>query len=224
MNPDQQILASCPPDQQVAVLVQVDASGSSRSDDIDRDYLRIIEQLTRRTAICGGRLTVTAFSDSSGSTQTIFDQELQLHGATDNARLRRAEGAVGDAMEVIQANYPDAMAAAQGSGTDVIGMYRLASEHLAQLPGHRLELMILTDGLSNRNVDLNGMLDIEATRALADTVTVPLLPGASVTVAGLGRVAGDPLPSQAVEAITVFYNQLCKRTEAEVCLAVTDWR
>lgn len=221
---DAQILGSCPPNQKIATFIQVDASGSSRSEQADRTYLHVIEQLARRTAICGGRLTVTAFSESSGSTETIVDQDIQLSGHTENARLRRVTEAVERAMEEVERRYAEAMNQAQGSGTDVVGMYRLASEHQAQFPEHRLELTILTDGATNQGVNISAAQSAEEAHTLAESVTVPHLPGASITVAGLGRVAGNPLPSETVAAIRAFYDRLCERTEADACLNVTDWR
>lgn len=58
---------------------------------------------------------------------------------------------------------------------------------------------------------------------LASTVSVPALPGASITVAGLGHIDGDPAPSALVEGLVAFYNALCVKTGAKTCISVTDY-
>jgi hypothetical protein len=59
--------------------------------------------------------------------------------------------------------------------------------------------------------------------ALAQQTPVPDLSGASVTVAGLGRVAGRPPASAVVEGLVAFYGALCVRTKAATCTSVTDY-
>jgi hypothetical protein len=225
LGENQQILTTCPTDAKLGSLAYVDATGSGRSETTDREYLAVIESVARRTAVCGGRLTVAAFSASSGSTVPIFDQEISLHGATDNARLRGVPEKVTEIMDEIGAQYNDAMNAAPAGGTDVTGLYRLAGEHQRQLGSHyQLNFVILTDGLSNLGISTEQVLSSEEAVSLADEVTVPELAGASVSVTGLGRVAGNPLPSRVIDGLVSFYDALCAKTGASKCLSVTDWR
>ncbi|HTL42080.1 MAG TPA: hypothetical protein VL294_11465 [Pseudolysinimonas sp.] len=224
LGQDQQILATCPADQRVAEFVTLDGSGSNQVDALNQDYLEIVEQLLRRTAICGGRLTVTVFSASSGSTVLVYDGEVEVAGATDIARLRRVPEKVEEVMAIITENYGPAMEAAPEGGTDITGLYRLLGEHAAQLPEYRLEATIVTDGLNNLGVNTERALSHDDAVALADQITVPALPEASITVAGLGRVAEGTLPSNVIEGLVAFYTRLCENTGASQCLAVTDWR
>jgi hypothetical protein len=179
----------------------------------------------RRTAICGGHLVVRAFSASSGATVTIYDGELTLSGATDNARLRRVDALVEKVMAEITAKYGDAIAALPDGGSDITSVYRLAGEYTAQLgDGYQLHLYVLTDGLNNIGTDLTSQVLTPAQATdLASTVSVPALPGSSITVAGLGRINGDPAPSALVEGLVAFYDALCVKTGAKTCVSVTDY-
>jgi len=222
---DQAILAGCTADKQVAADVEIDGSGSSSGDAIATERLAITADLVRRTAICGGHLLVRAFSASSGATVTIYNGDLSLPGATDNARLRRVDALVEEVMAEITAKYGDAIAALPGGGSDITSVYRLAGEYAAQLgDGFQLHLYVLTDGLNNIGTDLTSqVLTPEQATDLASTVSVPALPGSSITVAGLGRIDGDPAPSALVEGLVAFYNALCVKTGAKTCVSVTDY-
>lgn len=81
---------------------------------------------------------------------------------------------------------------------------------------------ILTDGLSTVGIDLNqpGLSPVSAVTIAAAT-TVPSLPGASVTIAGIGRMAGALPPTSFVDSLKAFYAEACRRTHAE-CHVVSD--
>ncbi|MBT9605917.1 hypothetical protein [Microbacterium sp.] len=225
LGENQQLLTTCPADLKINRIVHWDGTGSGRSPEIDEERLDIIEQLARETAVCGGHLTVTGYSSSSGATVTIYDGRLALPGATDNARLRRVPEAVETIMSEISSSYEQALASLPAGGSDISGMWRLAAEQQAQLgAGYQLRYVNLTDGLDNIGVALTPGLTPEQAIELADQVNVPDLTGAEVTIAGLGRVAGDPVSSSVAESLVAFYDRLCERTGAASCLAVTDWR
>lgn len=225
LGENQKILATCPDGMPVDSFTLIDGSGSNLSESITAEHLATIESVARRTAICGGHLTVRAFSAGSAATTLIYDAEIMMSGATDNARLRRVPGHVEQIMRDVEAAYPTAVASLPEGGSDISGVYRLLGEQAAQLPGMRLEATISTDGLNNIGVSLDQTITKEDATALADTVSVPKLPAdTQITVVGLGRVAGAPLPSTFVEGLVVFYDRLCENTGAEQCLSVTDGR
>lgn len=224
LGENQAILDECP-DQKLNTYIQVDGTGSGRSPEADADRLEIIHGLARETAVCGGHITVAGYSASSGATVTIYDDEIALPGATDNARLRRVPEAVELIMSEITATYDEALAQLPDSGSDIAGMLRLAAEQQAQFgDDYLLRYVNLTDGLDNVGVALDENLSPDQAAALADQVPVPTLPGAEVTFAGIGRVAGDPVSSAFTESLIAFYQRLCERTDAGSCLVVTDWR
>lgn len=220
---NQRTLASCDPSAPPASLVEIDGTGSSASDAITAERMAAIESITRRTAVCSGHLRVLVFS-SSAATTTLFDGSLEIDGATTNARLKRVPKTVADVMDKVRQAYSPAVAALTQSGSDITSVYRLGAEWIAQLGGsYRLHLVILSDGCQNVSVDLCARpLSKQEVMALAHQMAVPQLPGASVTVAGLGRVAGTPLSSDVAEQLVTFYGTLCARTDAAKCVSVTD--
>lgn len=227
LSENQRLLETCPHDEKQNSFVTSDGTDSGRSDRTDSDRFKIIEEVARKTAVCGGFITVSVFSASSGSTVTVYDGEIDLPGATEQARLRRVPDAVAEIMDHIRDSYEEAIASLPGGGTDINGVYRLAAEQQAQLGDeYQLNLVILTDGLNNMSgvVLDNQALSPEQAVILADQVDVPALPDAVVTVAGLGRVTGEAAPSELVEGLVAYYDRLCENTGAASCLSVTDWR
>ncbi|GAA4536564.1 hypothetical protein [Amycolatopsis samaneae] len=222
---DQQVLATCDAAAPPAADVQLDGSGSSASDTIAEERLRATEQIVRTTAVCGGRLRVSVFSATSAATVILIDKPLRLDGATDNARLKKLPALVTDVMATVRGNYGKAVKALPTNGTDISAEYRLASEWIAQVGApYKLHLHLLTDGFENINITLDqGAVTKEQAAHLAGKVAVPQLPGASVVVAGLGRVASDPPRSDVVDGLVAFYDALCQRTAAAQCVSVTDY-
>lgn len=225
LGQDQKILASCPKDTRLASKVDLDVSGSSRTGTLQPERAAIIQDVARQTAICGGRLRIDAFSESSAATAVLYDGELTLPGATDNARLRRVPKLVAGIISKITQTYSSKVGQLDPGSTDVLAEYRLASEVANQLGnGYQLRLVLLTDGFQTAgfNLGTSALTDAQAA-ALAGRVEVPKLPGAHVTVAGIGKVVGPPPPSAVVDGVIAFYNALCARTEAASCLSVTDY-
>jgi hypothetical protein len=128
-------------------------------------------------------------------------------------------------MATVRKRYSPAVTALPGGGSDITAQYRRAGEWAAQLGGSfRLHLYLLTDGLQNVERRVDGrVFDVRRAESLARETPVPRLSAASVTVAGLGRVAAKPPRSTVVEGLVAYYLGLCKKTGATSCLAVTDY-
>lgn len=225
LSQDQATLATCA-GVHPAAMVTIDVSGTGRDEGVANQHLGAVRAVVRRTAICGGHLRVTAFAGTSAVTQPLYDGELQLAGATDIARLRKVPALVDDVMTTVAKGYQASLAAPPaGDGSDITGQYRLAGEYAAQLgSGYTLDYTLLTDGFQNTGVSaVSHPLSASEAKALAETVNVPSLKGATITVAGLGKVAGAPPPSDMVEGLVRFYDAVCARTEAATCTSVTDF-
>lgn len=222
---DQAVLASCS-GVRPAAMVTIDVSGSGRDQNIADQHLDAVRMVVRRTAICGGHLRVTAFAGTSAVTRPLYDDELQLAGATDIARLRKVPALVDEVMATVDGSYQEALSTPPaGDGSDITGQYRLAGEYAAQLgSSYTLDFTLLTDGFQNTVAGaITHALTASEAIALADAVSVPSLKGATVTVAGLGRVAGAPPQSDTVEGLVQFYDAVCARTGAAKCTSVTDF-
>jgi hypothetical protein len=225
LGQDQAILATCA-GQQLAEMVTIDDSGTGRDQSIADQHLGAVRTVVRRTAICGGHLRVTAFAGTSAVTRPLYDGELQLAGATDIARLRKVPALVEDVMSTVSKGYQAALAAPPaGDGSDITGQYRLAGEYADQLgKGYTLEFVLLTDGFQTNGADaIDHALSSDEAKRLAAKVNLPTLKGATVTVAGLGRVVGTPPQSDMVEGLVRFYDAVCARTGAAKCTSVTDF-
>lgn len=213
--------AAAPP----ASLVQLDGTGSSLSDSITAERMEAVASVTRQTAVCSGHLRVLVFSASSAATTVLFDGSLAQPGATDNARLRRVPEAVEGVMTQVRAKYGPAVAALPQGGSDITAQLRLGAEWIAQLgKPFRLHLLTLTDGFQTVGVDLGARVySTQEIRQLADQPAVPKLTRASVTIAGLGRIAEGTPPSVVAEGLIAYYQRLCERTGAASCVSVTDY-
>jgi hypothetical protein len=222
---NQQILAQCDPSAPPASFVQIDGTGSSVSKAITAERMEAIESIVQTTAICSGHLRVQVFAASSVDTRLLFEAPLRLDGATDTARLKRVPALVSDAMGQIRKAYNPAVKALSSHGSDIAAQLRHASEWIAQLGGNfKLRAYLLTDGFENTRVNLVARaLSRQEATALAAQVEVPDLPGASVVIAGLGRVVGNPPSSAMVEGLIAYYGAVCRKTNAADCLAVTDY-
>lgn len=218
------ILASCVSGEKVAGLATIDATGSSKSGGLDADRLNAIEDLASRVALCDGTLKVSAFTSSSAATVTLFEGQIPLVGATDTARARRAPKAIKKVMAEVKAEYSSAAKNLTAGGSDIIGQFRLSREYASQLgDGYRLRLLVLTDGFQNEGIDVaTAARSAGGTARAAAQFEMPELPGAVVTVAGVGKVDGPAPPTTVVDGLKAFYETLCKRTKASTCTVVTD--
>ncbi|MEN4475715.1 hypothetical protein [Mycolicibacterium cosmeticum] len=221
----EQVAGSCPAGSRVAALVQSDESGTSRGATASPARQSVIREVAERTAICGGHLRVTLFSGSMIGI-TVFDGDLQLDGATDNARLRKAPKVIDGVMDQLNAELPDATAQLTDGATDIVGQYQHGSDYQAQFAASgnvHLEQTILTDGIQTASQDLSNtdLTDAEAT-TLAATFAVPRLSDTQVRLIGIGRQADDaPLPTPYIDALRAFHRAVCQRTGAQ-CTVVTD--
>jgi hypothetical protein len=224
LGQDQNVAASCH-GKALNAIVAVDGTGSNASTAVEKINLVAITRITHQAAVCtGSHLTVFAFASSSGETATIYDSDLDASAPTENAHLRKANKLTAAATTQIANNYDQAIASLPQNGTDVIGMYRLLAEAATQRPSLVLSATILTDGLTNIGIDPTQAATNSTATALADQVNVPKLPGASITIAGLGRVAVGEIPSAQIDRLVAFYSRLCHNAHAASCTAVTDLR
>lgn len=218
----QRVAEQCP-DRPLDALVLTDGTGSADSAQITRERLAAIEKVATRVVLCGGTLSVRAFSSGSGATATIYGRDLTLAAPTVNARVRQAPEAVEEVMDEVEAAYGPAVADLPQGGSDISSTLRLFGEQSAQSPGHFHDFWLLTDGVQNLGrAKITGALTAQRAQALADTVPVPTLaPESALTVAGIGHVAGDSIPSDVVEGMVSFYTALIARTGAGQTLVVT---
>ncbi|WP_280450673.1 hypothetical protein [Nocardia cyriacigeorgica] len=222
-----QIAASCPEGRQLAGRAAIDVSTHMRAIAGDAGRLDPVQQLVRRVMICGGHLRVDAFSGSSAATAGVFDADLHLPGATENARLRREPAMTEDIMKQITENLPKAAAALPLTGSDILAQFGMSTEYFQQLDPdgtrYTLDLVFSTDGAQSEGISLGDTsLTVDHAEALATRVTAPNLSGASIQLTNIGKTA-NPAPSTSyVDALKAFYGRVCQASGAARCTVVTD--
>lgn len=214
---------TCPSGKQVAAEIAIDVSGSHRVSGVQGQFEQALRDRASRAAMCGGHLRVEAFSGSDAGTLPMFDGTLGVIGSTTNAKARRVPDAVDGVLSAVQKQFPlDTSRLTPGS--DVVGQLWNGQQYVAQLgAGYVLDLVIQTDGLDNMTVSTDQITNVTDARDEADEVTVPDLSGAWVTITGLGETGGQPVDSSVTAALTAFYSEVCKRTNAAKCTIAIDY-
>jgi hypothetical protein len=210
------VARTCPAHAHFAAYVAWDVRRTLRGPRIAAARLESLQKTAEKVAACGGTLRVVAFGSTAASTARLFDAELRLRGATENARLLRVPHLVDQVTEHVRKALPSVLTEVSGQGADPLSQFASAEQFRRQLgTGYALHVVIETSGL---------VRDFPtAAPELASNTAVPDLRGSDVVVAGLGKVGrGAPTPSPLVEELRVFYGKICKRTNADSCLVITD--
>lgn len=220
-----QSLASTCPKQPLAAYVADDVSANDRGTALTGQRLHQIGAVATLTATCGGYMQVTAFSASDAGAQVLYSGSLRPYGATLNARLLRVPSLVTSVMKTVTTALPKATAKLPPNATDILAQLTLVLQYLQQLgPGYRPYVELLTSGLQTTGIVVTNVnLSQAAAIDLANRVPVPSLPGAELTISGIGLVAlGAPAPSGFVAALLAFYRQACLRTGASSCTVTVN--
>lgn len=223
------IAATCPSGQRVASYVSSDISASNVRPKMTGDFEKVVWDAASRTLICGGRLRVTVFGATTAGVRELFDQDLTLKGATENARYLRAPDDARDVVEAVAAAYEEA-AKHPASGTDAINQLDLVFQYAAQVGAdYRTEAYLITDGFQTAEVTRGQFATPERAAAAAKVVRAPKLDGVVVTIAGIGNVNGQLPSARTVNSLLAYYTTVCERTKASRCsvvgnyVAKTDW-
>jgi len=215
----------CPVDAPLALFAGIDMTGSGNYDGRAASDLATVEAVAVRAATCAGELIVVAHSSSSGSTVTLFEGSIEVRGATEAARARKAPEAVEAIMPTIEAAYEAASSILPTTGSDVLGMFSLVAEVDEQFPDAHLEATLISDGVDTVSFAPSSLTSSDEAVAAADQLPVPDLTGVEMlTMIGIGHVAGEPLTTTTVEAMKVAYERFGERSGAAQTLVVTERR
>lgn len=217
--------ANCPTDGQLASYVALDISGSRSEGLLTASDRAVIVQAAEQTAVCSGTLKTVIFSNNAASTATLYNNKIAPDGATDIAKFKRVPALVSEVMKSIDqtavtASWPDP------SGSDIVAQFGLAAEYATQTnqPAGKpviLNVWIVTDGFQTVGLDVSTLTTETATQ-VADQVRVPQLPGAKLTLAGVGQTTSKDVSTNLSEAIRTFWQRVCERTNAASCTVLTD--
>jgi len=221
---DAEVAKSCPASGGLTTEIGIDGSVSHNSEAIKKINLAVIGDQVRATAICGGHLRVFGFASSTGQTVTLYDGQLNSLAPTDNAHYRQADKLTEQVSGQISQDYDHVLNGLTGTGSDPLGMLTVLQQAAAQAPASTLNGILLTDGLQNIGIDATTATNNASAKALADSVSVPTLKHADITIVGIGRQAQGEIPSSMIENVTTFWERVCQRTQAASCQVSTDGR
>ncbi|MER6121383.1 hypothetical protein ABT173_01520 [Streptomyces sp. NPDC001795] len=207
-----------------ATHVDLDVSGSGRGEQLLRDRLNSVRGFLTEGAVCGSRVSVSAFSKSSAASKVLFDGDLEPRGATRRARERHTPKVVDAALDRIERDLRTAVRTLPAHGSDPIGALQTAADWKVQIGGKEpLRVVVLTDGIQTSMPNLDrGDLTTDAAAALGDTAVVPRLPaGTEITFGGLGKTANSSAPPAYIQSLKSFYLHVCQKADAARCAAVT---
>lgn len=213
------LITTCPG--QVSSYIAIDGTASGpESDQLTGPRKQAVAAELARVAACDGRVKVVVFSSSSAATTTLFEDHLTLAGATDQAKARKLEKVAAEAADKIAADYPKALTTLSGGGSDPVAQMRLATEWAQQVGAGKFRLFEITDGFQTFGVTADHLLSDP--KAAAAQFPAPDLSAADVTFVGIGETSGDAPPTQVVDAVKAFYQELCTRSGAASCTVVTQ--
>lgn len=214
----QNLLATCtgPTNSYIAI----DASASGANSDLTGARHRAVRGELERVAACGGRAKVVAFTSSSAGTANLFEDSLTLTGATEKAKARRLPQVANNVTDQIASSYLEALHSLPGGGSDPVAQMRLFSEWAAQVGDGSFRLLVISDGLQTFGVSPEQMLFDPA--GSAAHFSTPDLSGTHVSFVGIGETAGGTPPTQVVDALKTFYQELCARSAAQACTVVSE--
>jgi hypothetical protein len=189
--------------------------------------LQAVRDLADQAAACGGYMKVVAFASTGAAEDFILGStQFPTNSGTETTRLIAANKAESELLGEVEDNIPKAMHELHAAGTNVLAQLTLAQQFQEQRPGGKLYVELLTDGLNTTKpvVMDTPTFDEKAARSAAEHLPIPKLPGASVRIAGIGQMAGArPLSIGRINALTTFYELVCRRSGATDCLATTDY-
>jgi hypothetical protein len=204
-------------------LIGVSSSGRD-TQIVDERRAEIRHQLAI-AAYCKDELIVRAWS-TAGAVRTLWspDDALEIHGQTDASRRRRVGRVADDAMKTVDDRLQQALNELPAEGSDFLAWPDLAADAVHELGGDRpVAVTVLDDGVQSSGPDLNVPLTIaDATRLAAQHAPADELHGVTVTIEGVGQVAGIPAPAggEWVPALRAFALRTCDATGA-VCTVLS---
>lgn len=210
----------------LAEFVSFDISASSAPEQFGagQDQYSVLHDAVARTAVCSGHLLVTAFAGTSADPVHLYDAELSLPGATNNARYRRLSDVTSEVEHKVADAYSEAISQGPRTGSDIVGQLRRAAEFAEQVgPDAHLSTVLVTDGLQTVSRQRFVLRDKNDAEGYADSVPVPKLSG-ELLITGLGdRNDGKEVGTATVENLKAMYTRICERAGAKPCQVVTDY-
>ena len=157
---------------------------------------------------------------TAGAVRTLWGpaDPLETPGQTEAGRDRRLTRVVNTAMTTLDERLQDAIRDLPAAGSDFLAWIDLAADARHELgPERPIAVIVLDDGVQSIDPDLNRPLTVtEATRLAGEHTTGADLRDTTVTIRGIGQIAGTPAPpgGEWVPALRAFAQNTCTATGA----------
>jgi hypothetical protein len=200
-------------------IVLVGLSSSGRDSRIIDERRGEIRHQLAIAGDCGTDLIVRAWS-TAGAIRTLWglQDHIETPGQTESGRDRRLNRAVDEAMDSVDERLQRAINELPADGSDFLAWTDLAADARHELGTERpIAVTVLDDGVQTIDPDLNQPLTIDdATRLASEHAPDVDLPDTTVTIRGVGQIAGLPAPAggEWVPALRAFALSTCEATGA----------
>ncbi len=207
------------PDEPTNHVALMGLSSSGRDARIIDERRGEVRQLLAVAADCDTELIVRAWS-TAGAVRTLWGPEdrLEIPGQTEAGRDRRLKRIVDGAMTIVDERLQRAIHELPATGSDFLAWAALAADARHELGTERpVTVTVLDDGVQTIDPDLNQPLTIaDATRLADEHAPDADLHGTTVTIRGIGQIAGTPAPAggEWVPALRTFAQRSCEATGA----------
>jgi hypothetical protein len=201
-------------------LAVVTDSASERSRTIISQRESRLAQFAATAFACRGTLQVI-FDPAQSQAQVLYSGTITVHAATEIA-YQRLGGRQFDT-EILPA-IEDSLKRAESHPAPKDGTPVSAFEILAEDRSKgELNALVLSDMIeTDPSVNLDQPLTAAQAQALAASVTVPRLPHAVITIAGVGATSDPtPAPDDCLGAVRTFAEAVCTKTGAR-CRTTTQ--
>lgn len=215
----------CPTDGLVQISL-LDVSANGRNESILGERLDAVQVDVENTADCDGEIVVIAWAGSSSSSKVLFTGSIGTQGATEIGRDRKipelAASVMGDIKDQLEVAFDEIPA----DSSDLIGSFYLISDVVQARAARAVQPVahIYTDAISTGGTARinEPWITPQELSTIVAAQTLPDLTGVSISIHGVGRVAGvSPPPQDYVQLVQDYARGLCARTGAECKLYTT---
>lgn len=215
----------CPTDGLVQISL-LDISANGRNESILAERLDAVQVDVENTADCDGEIVVIAWAGSSSSSRVLFAGSIGTQGATEIGRDRKIPELAASVMADIKAELTLAFDEIPADSSDLIGGFYLISDVVQARAARSVQPVahVYTDAISTGGTARinEPWITQQELATIVAAQTLPDLTGVSISIYGVGRVAGvTPPPQDYVQLVQDYARGLCARTGAECELYTT---
>ncbi|MFN2588568.1 MAG: hypothetical protein ABR613_10700 [Actinomycetota bacterium] len=201
--------------------VRIDHSRTQDDPALRTQKVELVRSIAERVSQECGSLRVDVFGATATDGVTIFpEKNLTPEGNNDSTRDEVRDQVVAPVVDAIEA----ALEGEPSLGSAPLGALAQGQRTLALRADEERprELVLVTDGYESELFVLKDLLRAgeDAADILSLAGEIEETPDLSITVVGVGFVAGEPRSTQLLEGLLDFWTAACSATQAEPCRVI----